>query len=227
MPATQKSNQQIQLPSYNYDLDFRPATYWSEAKAARANVTGTLRRAALEHALREGDSQLAHGAMNDAAGALCREALGAIHPQLRSGEDLKPVAHREVEIARITLDSVHGEVTSIRARSRNGRILYRVDDETANDFGYKIHIKPGSSTLPLTMQQLIGLIDTAQSEGMVGLVTPHWFRVLRVDGSGYSEAVDFVRISSYFYPLLGAWYAVRLREIAEQRKRAAVAGGWG
>ena len=87
-------------------------------------MTGTLRRAALEHALHEGDSELARSPRNHEVGVLGREALGAIHPQLRSGEDLRPGSRDEVEIARITLDSVHGEVTSIRARLRSGRILY-------------------------------------------------------------------------------------------------------
>ncbi len=132
------ANQQLELPTYNFDLNFRPATYWSEAKAVRANVTGTLRRAALEEALRAKDDRAARAALDDRLGAASREMLGVMHPSFRSGEDLRPVSRHEVEIARIELKSVHGEVTSIRARLRNGRIFYRVEDECANEFDYPL-----------------------------------------------------------------------------------------
>jgi hypothetical protein len=222
MSEAREASRQIELRNYNLDLNFRPATYWNEAKAARANITGTLRRDALERALLRGDDHLAFRALDDAAGASARESLGAIHPSFRSGEDLRPVSRAEVEIARITLDSVHGEVTSIRARLRNGRIHYRVEDECANEFGYKIAISPRSSKLPLTLPQFITLINSARWDNQTGLVTPHWRTVL---SDGESAAASFVRISSYFYPQLASWYAADLKALCASRSLAANAVG--
>ena len=45
-----------------------------------------------------------------------KAALGARNPGFRGGEDLPDFEGGEVELARITLDTVHREVTSLRAR---------------------------------------------------------------------------------------------------------------
>ena len=54
-------------------------------------------------------------------------------PQARGGEDLPDLGQGEVEIARLTLlDSVHGEVTSLRAKresSDSGIVLSMVDED--------------------------------------------------------------------------------------------------
>lgn len=58
--------------------------------------------------------------------------LGAQHPRARGGEDLPDLKAGEVEIARLTLaDSVHGEVSSLRARRdpRTRQIVFRMVDE--------------------------------------------------------------------------------------------------
>jgi hypothetical protein len=56
-------------------------------------------------------------------------------PRNRGGEDLPDLDEGEVEIARVSLaDSVHGEVTSLRARKNAGRIHLRMVDEYETEF---------------------------------------------------------------------------------------------
>ena len=56
-------------------------------------------------------------------------------PRNRGGEDLPDLDEGEVEIARLSLaDSVHGEVTSLRARKDAGRIHLRLVDEYETEF---------------------------------------------------------------------------------------------
>ena len=78
--------------------------------------------------------------------------LGGQHPRARGGEDLPDLDDGEVEIARMTLvDSVHGEVTSLRARLENDQILYRMVDE----YGTEIDLPYGETKAPLTAEQVI------------------------------------------------------------------------
>ena len=56
--------------------------------------------------------------------------LTASHPKTRGGEDLPDLEDGEVEIARLSLtNSVHGEVTSLRARKVGKKIALRMVDE--------------------------------------------------------------------------------------------------
>jgi len=52
------------------------------------------------------------------------------------------------------------------------------------------------------------LADPAFQLSLNGLVAFFWKSEIRAHGSGYSAALNFVRISSYFYPQLADWYAV-------------------
>jgi len=81
-----------------------------------------------------------------------RGFLGGQHPRARGGEDLPDLEEGEVEIARMSLvDSVHGEVTSLRARHENDQILYRIVDE----YGTEIDLPYGETKAPLTTEQVI------------------------------------------------------------------------
>ena len=69
-----------------------------------------------------------------------KNMLGAKQPNFRGGEDLPDLLEGEVEIARVSLvDSVHGEVTSLRARKDGdvGSIRLRIVDEYG-DFEYEL-----------------------------------------------------------------------------------------
>ena len=61
----------------------------------------------------------------------------------------------EVEIACVLLASVTADMISIRARRWGNRIAYRIEDEYDTHF----HFKPKTFKRPLSMRELIGLID--------------------------------------------------------------------
>jgi hypothetical protein len=79
--------------------------------------------------------------------------LQARDPRMRGGEDLPDLAPGEVEVARLVLlDSVHGEVTSLRARRLpRGRIGYTLVDEYDNTYELPIPTSKG----PLTDEEVL------------------------------------------------------------------------
>jgi len=115
----------------------------------------------------------------------------------------------EVEIALISLASVTGDVISIRARRWGRRIAYRIVDEYDTHFRFK----PKSSMQPLSMGELVALIDgaTGHLDGDAKGLTSA-YRSYNLDGCDAADLVDFVTISSPFYPELQAYYAEEARE---------------
>jgi hypothetical protein len=95
-----------------------------------------------------------------------KNMLQGQHPQARGGEDLPDLEEGEVEIARLTLaNSVHGEVTSLRARPENpsGEILFRLVDE----YGEEIDLPRESAEHALTNDEVIAMFrdsDPSQTE---------------------------------------------------------------
>jgi len=82
-------------------------------------------------------------------------------PQARGGEDLPDLAHGEVEIARLTLlDSVHGEVTSLRAKrepSESGIMLSLVDE-----YGTEFQLPVQRVPAPLTADEVLVMFRDAE-----------------------------------------------------------------
>jgi hypothetical protein len=93
-----------------------------------------------------------------------RGFLGGQHPRARGGEDLPDLEEDEVEIARMSLNnSVHGEVTSLRARQKDNQIVYRLVDE----YGTEIDLPYEQTEAPLTAEQVIEMFrdcDPSQTE---------------------------------------------------------------
>ncbi len=67
--------------------------------------------------------------------ALFKTMPMSLNPRNRGGEALSDLDEGEGEVARVSLaDSVHGEVTSLRARKAGGRIRLRMVDEYETEF---------------------------------------------------------------------------------------------
>jgi hypothetical protein len=186
-----------------FNLDDRPQSYWGTSNARFANVKGEVRRRAIRQALAEGRlEEIPPEVRGDVLSPATREEAGRIHPSYMGGEYLLDYFPGEVEIARVALDSVTVDVTSVRARMSGGRIRYRAVDE------YEAHIRvsPQSSRRPLTLRQLIRLIDTATCdvwpEEFVGLVCLE----AHFDGANHERLAQFFHVSSAFYSELGPWY---------------------
>jgi hypothetical protein len=218
MSKKNNSNHNARQLNNAIDYNFRPSSYWDKEKRRLANITGTHRRLAAKRDL------AAHGKIDP---GLLRDStreeknfLGSINPRARSGEDLAPVRGNETEIARIYLPTTtHAEVTSIRARWSGGRICYRVVDEV----GITFRTKPRTSKLPLTLAQLIELIDTAKAYlqngkdvNWTGLVEPIW-DMQHETGETQREAYEFVEISSEFYPQLVDAFREKFKQWASKR----------
>lgn len=205
----------------SFNLAFRPESYWDPTDAETAilsGVTGQLRRQMVRDFIR-GDASTAFGELDDSymADTLTpddRTRLGLIHPQFMGGEYLPAYRRGEVEIARIVLQSVTMDIYSVRARRGGGRIHYRIVDEYETDFV----LTRKSSKAPLTMAQLIALIDTASCYDYSNVTIA--IREMNLEsGSDIDEMRDFVSVESLFYPELEAHYEQAGEQWAEQKVR--------
>ena len=160
------------------DLSFRPRTYWPEScnpEQLLARIKGQIRRDVARKTLAEqGFSALTAFVAREELSDEDAEAWGGQHPWCLGGEYLPATRPNEVEIARISLASTTYDQISVRAR-RGARIRYRIVDEYASPY------LPGirSSQQPLTLDQLIRLIDGARGADIgnrYGMVRTFWFK---------------------------------------------------
>jgi hypothetical protein len=213
-----------------FDFDLRPNTYWSELPSERSvlgEIPGTVRRAVGEGALRgerlapEEVELIFEKELSDQD----RESWGRLHPHRMGGEYLPATEEDEVEIARIELASTTADVIQVRARHADGTIAYRIVDEYYDE-GSRYDVAPASCAQPLTLGELIDVIDTARrvDEGWrfgddrydIGLVDSA--REFIYEGPGDAEGLrDFVRVSSPFYPELEPYFQLRAEAWVEQR----------
>ena len=216
------------------DLLYRPASYWDHADPVTAIVAGIrgqnrreMARDFLSGRAPDWLGEIDAGLLEDVLDEETRDALGAGHPSWMGGEYLPDCLPGEVEIARVVLASVLRDVISIRARRRRngGRILYRVVDEYGEHGEPGWTCRPASSVRPLTMAQLVELIETARSPQFDvgdGPLT-EGLRDFQVD-SDPRDLVGFVTVESEFYPDLAEcferraaeWLERRLREVADE-----------
>ena len=133
-----------------------------------------------------------------------------------------------VEIGRIVLQSVTMDVYSIRARRRRntGRILYRIEDEYESEWT----IPRDSSARPLTLRQLVHLIDGAGWTLQCTNGFPHiedTVSFLLFDGNHDAEsAAAFVSVESTVYPEIERYYQERVlawarAQLAEREEKRA------
>ncbi len=200
-----------------YDLAYRPDSYWEPSSAPWGRIKGQLRRPEIRAALERGEEpDMPSNLLQDSIPLRLRDAIGSINPSLRGGEDLPDFIGKEVEIARFqTPLTVHAEVTSIRARCSGGRIRYRVADE----YGTRYTIRPKTSKRPLTMGQLIDLINTADSgyEDGNGLIVSFWEHQIEYEFNE-GDLLESVVVESDYYPQLGTWYEDLLGEWLESHR---------
>ena len=211
------------------DLEFRPTSYWDHGdpvSAIRSGIKGQNRRdmvtdfvtgQAPAH-LGEIDPSL----LDDSLDEPTRTRLGGMHPSWMGGEYLPDYLPGEVEIARIVLESVTQDVISIRARRRRGgrRILYRVVDEYHEPGRPAWGCRPASSARPLTLGQLIALIEGARHPDF-DVHTESLADQLR-DGQDLADPediVDFVAVESDFYPSVSVWFKAKAEEWLERKRR--------
>ena len=141
-----------------------------------------------------------------------REAIGRLHPRLMGGEYLPPLAEDEVEIACISLESTTFDQISVRARRIPDAIRYSIRDEYEDDGQSMWKFRPKQSADPLTMRELIAMLDASGGDGgvVLGPLASNWW-------NDYERARRFVTVESDFYPDLGGYYAARAKRALTPR----------
>jgi hypothetical protein len=112
-------------------------------------------------------------------------------------------------------------VIAITARCQRSRIVYKIVDKYETRF----QIKPKTSTQPLSMGELIALIDsTVHHDALTGLTSV--FRNFNAENrDDPATLVDFVVVTSDFYPELRVYYAEEAREWLAAVQASAGSGG--
>jgi len=126
------------------------------------------------------------------------------------GEYLPPYLSGEIEIARVSLESVTWDVYSIRAKKGDdGQIQYRVADEYESWDNAIFILHAEVSTKPFTFGEIVSFIDNVEwtdcGGADRGLTTGFRDMNYGLVGPGrceFEELVSFVRVSSFFYPEL-------------------------
>ena len=215
------------MPDKNkYDLEFRPESYWNDAvRMLLANIKGGQRRQDILNKVREGGIEaVPESLIAENLPDKVRELVGMIHPRFMGGEYLPDSEEEEVEIARVSLKSTTADVISIRATPEEDGIRYRIVDEYDN----VIKFTPESSKAPLTLGELIDLIDSAEFEnsgfppGITGAFRDSNLRLETAQtqeevSRRARELVDFVIVTSIFYPELERWYREEAQEWLQER----------
>jgi hypothetical protein len=190
--------------SSDVDLTFRPASYFRPQRLTdqvTSKITGSVRRRLVQEALDAGEDvppALLEGTLDEET----LDAITGFHPALLGGEFLPRQQRGEVEIARISLESTTSDQVVLRARRSGARLRYTVEDEYEGEYVDPAY-RPRSSTRPLTLGQLVSLIDSAYDV----------FDVIRMNLDGGSDVRDmasFVAVTSEFYPQLESLYERRI-----------------
>ena len=194
----------------NYDMDYRPESYWDCSQEGFTNIKGEVRRKVLFGAMETGNLEILSGSLlSDELSNEERRFVGSLHPSFMGGEYLPGYRVNELEIARVSLESVTADVISFRAcMLDNGKIAYRIVDEYETEFS----CLPATSKQPLAMGELISLIDSVERVGepdaIPGLTS--YFRDLNYYYDNTVEnlkiLVHFVHVTSLYYPDLERWY---------------------
>lgn len=197
------------------DLDFRPAGYfWPHTLATHllATVKGAVRQRHIrslieEDRLDELEDWIAQQSLTEPE----RRTIGRFHPMFMGGEYLSDLRKREIEIARVSLQSTTGDVISVRAFKGKGPFRYRIVDEYD---GETLTTKTTrTSKRPLTLGQLEKFIEGAGAG----------IEIVRFNiqyGYGDPESCrNFLSASSPFYPELDALYELRFEELARSLRR--------
>lgn len=210
-----------------FDLDFRPASYWDDVDPVAAilrDIKGERRREAVAEALRAGLPDVPDEMLASALSRGLRTAVSHVHPTCMGGEYLPDLGPGWTEIARVVLASTTMDVYSLRARrvsrgTKAGRLCFHMVDEYKTEYT----IAPRSSSRPLSLGDLIHLIDTVDEDGSEPRHPNYILNICawQIDGSGSPEdayrATQFVSVESIVYPQLGDYYEALQREWAESK----------
>ena len=119
--------------SNQIDLDYKPISYfWANEMGLQlsSQIKGAQRKALYDASVAESEvSDFDEFLQKPSLNTQERDLIGKLHPSFMGGEYLPDKNNKEVEIARITLNSTTQDVISVYASLRENQIYYRVVDE--------------------------------------------------------------------------------------------------
>ena len=129
-------------------------------------------------------------------------------PGFGGGSYLPPLEEGEVEVAGVALASVTGDIISVRAKRVPAGINYRVVDEYETPFEIDDEVRPHT----LSLSELVELMTTVRSGGMVGIVESYLDLTWEArEGHGDpGELREFAVAISPFYPQLARVFEARI-----------------
>jgi hypothetical protein len=179
------------------DYRFRPESYWrfsGPLDAILSNVKGTERRLIIRACCEAGRIEdVPDEVLQESLSLEDRVQWGRLHPSFMGGEYLPNLEPSQVEIARIELKSTMADAISVRARKDGAAVCYSVVDEYDAEF----RVAPQRTLKPLTLWQLIRLIDGAVDDDSNGIPIVEWNR---------ESGEDFAQVVSPFYPDISRHY---------------------
>lgn len=188
-----------------YPLDFRPTSYRGGVAELLARIQGAARRRMVEDAIRAGRlAGVPEPLLGEKAPEDYRRAVELEDFRNMGGEYLPRLRPNEVEVARVEMPATTThDVVSVRAREVKNGYRYVVVDE----YESKFRCSPGWTKLPLTLGQLVRLIDSAEvpEEDGIGIFHARYWAVTE-EGRDPGDFRHFYRVTSPFYPDLGRWY---------------------
>jgi hypothetical protein len=130
--------------SEKINLEYRPNNYFWACDSGillSSEIKGAKRKSLYELSVFDEDSVkydelLFKPSLNDDE----RKDIGRLNPSFLGGEFLPDKNINEIEIARITINSVTSDVTSVFASRKDDKIYYRVVDEYDGDYLYSVSV---------------------------------------------------------------------------------------
>jgi hypothetical protein len=196
------------------DLDYRPRDYFWAAGLKIPLLSGIAGEASrqLVSSLIEAGNPIPVGLDAPVLDEGMRQAWGRVHPSHMGGEFLPGFRKGEVEIARISLQSVTCDQISVRARRSGKRIGYRIVDEYESGYACRRSRSPAT----LSLRKLIAVMEHACQGGSI--IFPALERNLG-GGSTPEELAELITVTSDFYPDLGRYYRALTDVWVDQRAR--------
>ena len=208
------------MSTSEFDLGFRPRTYWDDPSFRQAvlrRVKGTRRREFVRRLL---DGELGTPVdaelLSESLGPVQLKEWGRVHPALMGGESLPDSGPGEVEVVRVELASTTSDVISVRAHLLvSGRIGWRIVDEYFDEYGvWKTPFD--TSEAPLSFGEMIDFMEASGHPGepYFGVVLGLLRYLIGEDGEPVGHR-GFFSVTSPFYSQLGAWYAKAIEDVIE------------
>ena len=142
---------------------FQPTT---PVETILRRIKGNMRRAMVVAAVeQEGVDSIPEPWLTHDLSEDLKSTLGRQQPNYRGGEDLPDLFDGEVEIARHSLvNSVHGEVTSLRARRADDSwtILLRIVDEYGDISEEEYKLEKSCFSSPLTAEEVLQVFNNSE-----------------------------------------------------------------